>query len=197
MTRIYLCRHGETEYNRKHVLQGQKDVELNERGDEQAEKLAERLEEKDIDAVYSSDLKRASRTAEKIAEKTGAPHIEDERLRERSYGDFEGRHRSSRYEQIEEADELDEWKPEGGEDVHDVRARASELLDEIESDYPDGEIVMVAHGWVNRALLTYLLGADEGRSHSIKQANTAVNVLEKEDYRGWRLHRVNDISHLQ
>ncbi len=197
MTRLYLCRHGETDHNRKRILQGQKDVELNERGEKQAERLAERFRDEDIDAVYSSDLKRASRTAEKVAEKTGASHFEDERLRERSYGDLEGEPHTARYEQIDGADELDDWKPEGGEDVHDVRERAAELLEEIEKDHPEGKVVVVAHGWVNRALLTHLLDAEEGRAHSIKQDNTAVNVLEKEEYRGWRLHRVNDASHLE
>ncbi|MFB6147439.1 MAG: histidine phosphatase family protein [Candidatus Nanohaloarchaea archaeon] len=197
MTRLFLCRHGETDHNREEILQGQKNTELNETGEKQAENLAGRFAGMDIDAVYSSDLERASQTAEKVARETGAPHREDERLRERSYGRFEGRPISTRYEAIEHGDELDEWEPEGGETVGEVRDRVSELLDEIESGYPEGVVVVVAHGWTNRALLTDVLGAEDGRAHSIRQDNTTVNELEKEDFRGWRVNSINDTSHLE
>lgn len=197
MTKIYLCRHGETDHNRNGVLQGQKDTELNERGERQAEKLAERLAEKDLDAVYSSDLDRASSTAERVAERADAPHIEDERLRERSYGVFEGSDHGERKRQVDEPDDLDGWKPEGGETLDEVRERASDALTDIEQEYPGGTVVIVAHGWTNRALLTDMMGAEDGRAHSIKQGNTTVNELEKDDYRGWRVHSINDTSHLQ
>ncbi|MFB6213906.1 MAG: histidine phosphatase family protein [Candidatus Nanohaloarchaea archaeon] len=196
MTEIYLCRHGETDHNREGVLQGQKDTELNETGEEQAGKLADRLANLELDAVYSSDLQRAYMTAERIAEAAGVPHIDDVKLRERSYGDFQGKGHDARYEEIGAADELDDWKPEGGESVHDVRERASEVLEQIESEHPDGRVAVVAHGWTNRALLTEMLDAQNARAHSIKQDNTAVNVLRKEAYRGWRIVKLNDTSHL-
>lgn len=178
------------------MLQGQQEVGLNEKGERQAEKLAKRFEDEDVDAVYSSDLERASRTAEKVAAETGAPHIETEKLRERAYGDFPGKYREDRRSEIDEADELDDWRPEGGENVHDVRERASQVLDEVEQEYTDGTVIIVGHGWVNRSLITDILDAQDGRAHSIIQDNTGVHELRKDDYRGWRIVKLNDTSHI-
>ena len=67
MTEIILARHGETEWNVEEVFRGRIDIELNETGMKQAELLAEYLRDVEIDAIYSSPLKRALKTAEIIA----------------------------------------------------------------------------------------------------------------------------------
>lgn len=197
MTRLILVRHGETDSKKNGVLRGREDIELNEEGEEQAEKLAERIsDEEDVDTVYSSDLKRASKTAEKISEAADSLHIEREELRERDWGEFGGRDPEDRREVLENGDDLDKWVPEKGENLDDIRRRVRPLIEEIEEKHPSDTVVVAAHAWVNRAVMMELLDAD-GRGHSIKQGNTAVNVLEKEGFRGWRIVKVNDTRHLE
>ena len=194
--RIYLCRHGETDHNKKGILQGQIDAELNERGIKQARKLAGRFEGKEFSKIYSSDLSRAARTAGEISKVLGVEHEKDKRLRERTYGAFEGLEHERRYEEIEEADDLDDWNPEDGETVHDVRERSMAFIEELVNTHEGEEIVVIAHGWVNRAIITGILEAPDARAHSIWQDNTCVNVLRLDEYRGWRLRKLNDTSHL-
>jgi broad specificity phosphatase PhoE len=86
VTRIHLVRHGETEWNRELRWQGHSDPPLNERGRDQARSLAAALARRPFTAVYSSDLRRASETAEIVAAPLGlAVHV-DSRLREIDVG---------------------------------------------------------------------------------------------------------------
>lgn len=87
---IYLTRHGETEWNVKKLIQGQKDIPLNEKGIKQAGKLSEKLKKIKFDAIYSSDLKRATETARIIAGKRKLKIIESKELRERYFGKYQG-----------------------------------------------------------------------------------------------------------
>lgn len=196
MTRVLLARHGETDHNRDRLLQGSTDIELNETGLEQAQALAERLADEDISAVYSSDLSRARRTAEQVAALHDLEPRTFSELRERSYGELEGEPHDARYDEIDHADELDTFRPEGGEHADDVKRRAFPVVDSLREEHPDETVVVVAHGWTNRALIMAALGADSGYGHRIKQGNTCLNELQYEDYRGWRLVRVNDTAHL-
>ncbi|MDY6770115.1 MAG: histidine phosphatase family protein [Candidatus Nanohaloarchaea archaeon] len=196
MTRILLARHGETDHNRDEILQGHTDVDLNEAGREQARRLAEHLAEEDVAAVYTSDLARARKTAEIVGVEHGLEPESLQALRERTYGELEGEPRDTRRDHIDHPDELDELKPDGGEDVDDVRGRVRPVINDIRREHGGDTVVLVGHGWVNRAILTAALGADSGRAHAIRQSNACVNELEYEDYRGWRINRVNDTSHL-
>ena len=90
MTKIYLVRHGATDWNVNKRAQGQADVPMNTLGYEQSEGSAERLESEDIGAVYASDLQRASETAKAIARRHGLEVRLDERLREIDQGDWTG-----------------------------------------------------------------------------------------------------------
>lgn len=87
---IYLTRHGETEWNVKKLIQGQKDIPLNEKGRNQAKKLSEKLKRVKFDAIYSSDLKRATETAKIIVGKRKLRIIESKALRERYFGKYQG-----------------------------------------------------------------------------------------------------------
>src|SRR5476649_965924 len=87
---ITLIRHGETTWNAERRVQGQLESPLSERGVQQAEALAQRMQFEKFDALYASDLARAYATAEKIAALTGGRIHSDQRLRERHYGVFQG-----------------------------------------------------------------------------------------------------------
>lgn len=85
-----LVRHGETNHNIGDLISGQQDVKLNETGVRQAKRLANRMDDWDIDACFSSDLERTYRTVERVAEGHGLDiHISKD-LRERAFGEFEG-----------------------------------------------------------------------------------------------------------
>ncbi len=89
-TEILFLRHGESLGNSLKIMAGQVDVDLSERGWQQAEAAAEFLAGQGIEVIYSSDLKRAYNTASAVAEKIGLPIIKSEKLREVFLGDFEG-----------------------------------------------------------------------------------------------------------
>ena len=89
-TELILVRHGETEWNREHRMQGHRDSPLSETGWAQARRLGGRLKDETFGALYSSDLGRARNTAQSVADATGHEIIVDARLRERHFGVFEG-----------------------------------------------------------------------------------------------------------
>lgn len=197
MTRVYLVRHGQTDYNENGIIQGQLDTELNETGEQQALALSERLQEENIDAIYSSTLQRAKNTAELIA----GPHSVEirplEDLKDRSYGELEGEPKEKREEVIrKEGTPWHAWRPEDGEHLEAVRKRAVPALDAIRKHHGDETVVVVAHGNVNKSVLASLIGADPGHGHTLTQDNACLNELEHEEYRGWRVRTVNDTQHL-
>ena len=87
---IYLIRHGETDYNKSRRIQGQCDIELNNCGRELAKITAQALKDVPFDLVFTSPLKRAKETAEIIVGDRQIPVIEDVRIREISFGEYEG-----------------------------------------------------------------------------------------------------------
>ena len=88
--KFYLVRHGQTDYNVKHIVQGWSDVPLNSVGKEQAVQVALMMCDYHVDAVFASDLLRAKQTAEPIAAKLGLPVTYSWLLRERYFGALEG-----------------------------------------------------------------------------------------------------------
>ncbi len=88
--RFFFLRHGETEYNRRHIVQGWADIPLNFTGEQQAHKAAEVVKGAGISHIITSPLGRARRTAEIVSAAAGVPiHGLDERLREKSFGEYE------------------------------------------------------------------------------------------------------------
>ena len=90
-TRVFLVRHGETEWNAQRRIQGHTDTALSARGVAQAECVAGRLADEPVAAVYSSDLRRAFQTAEAIASRHGLRVVPEVGLREVSFGEWEGK----------------------------------------------------------------------------------------------------------
>ena len=88
---IYVIRHGQTDYNVRKLFQGQMDINLNEVGKKQAEETAKKFEGVKIDNIISSPLSRAYETAQYISEVTKTPIEIEEGLKERSFGQMEGK----------------------------------------------------------------------------------------------------------
>lgn len=160
MAKLWLIRHGQTDWNLERRYQGQTDIPLNATGIAQAERLADRLHATLSEngtfpqAVYSSDLQRASRTAAIIAERLGLPLRFDRRLREICQGEWEGKSLDQvAQEYAEQAAESwnnpVESRAPGGESVAEVAARMAQAADEIcrslQGSQPIQAIV-VSHG---------------------------------------------------
>jgi broad specificity phosphatase PhoE len=147
VTTILLARHGETDWNRQLRFQGHADQQLNETGRAQAEELAARLRNESIAAVYASDLRRASETAEIVAASMKLAVVVDPRLREIDVGSWQGRTR----------DELDGagWD---GESYEGHRLRVVAALRSIAQAHPGDCVLVVAHGGTLRRVQEAALG---------------------------------------
>jgi broad specificity phosphatase PhoE len=153
---ITVVRHGETEWNERRIIQGHTNSSLNETGREQARALAESLRELGFDQIVTSDLDRAQETALIIGEVLGLTPQTDPLLRERSFGEFEGRPAddlSSDLTGIEESVYVDpDARPPGGESFRDVVARAQLFLERVAVEWPEGRLLVITHGGMVQAL---------------------------------------------
>lgn len=158
--KLYLVRHGQTDYNIKHAPQGVIDIPLNETGKAQARELSQRIKPINFDAYYVSPLKRARQTAEII---TGgqAQFQVDELLRERSFGDVEGK--IVNWEEIGDIYDLElDIKSHDIEPISHLIARTRQFLDQLKAQHlADAKILIVAHGALLRALHYNILGAND------------------------------------
>lgn len=149
--RLWLVRHGQTDWNLAGRFQGHADSMLNDRGLEQARALALRLSGQPLAALYSSDLARARQTAVQVAEDVGLTLRLDPRLREVHHGAWDGLLR-----QEIEARYPDHWRerrkaphlfrPPGGETVLELASRVHAALDDIATAHAGGEVLVVSHG---------------------------------------------------
>ncbi|MCL1886436.1 MAG: histidine phosphatase family protein [Betaproteobacteria bacterium] len=153
-TEILIIRHGQTEWNVTKRLQGHTDIPLNEKGMEQALVLAQTLQKEKLDAVFSSDLQRARKTAEEIAKWHNLPVQVDMAFRERSYGAFEGLSREEikiRYPESHAAwyaADPDHVFPPGDRPAESIRSfhnRAMESIYGIAGQFTGKKIVLIAH----------------------------------------------------
>ncbi|TNC18532.1 histidine phosphatase family protein [Georgenia sp. 311] len=192
---IVLWRHGQTAYNAEARLQGQSDIELNETGVAQARAAAASLAELGPTRIISSDLSRAMRTAQELGERCGVPVEPEPRLRERSFGVWEG----LTHAEIEGGwpDAFRAWRqgrePEGiGADTRrEVGERvAAALLEAAAGLGEDGVLVAVAHGAAITLGLSELLGLDPGEWFGLGGLdNCAWAIVQPDPGRrpGWRL----------
>jgi len=200
-TTVLLVRHGETEWNVQHRIQGQGDSALTEAGERQAELLGDRLAGTHIDAVYSSDLTRALRTAEAIAERHALRPILDRGLRERGFGRWEGLTLDQAREDDAEAldmwqNDLENFRPPGAESSNDMRRRACDALQRILADCPGKRIVIVSHSGPVRQMLAATLEMPGQESRRLRIANASITTLQAGPER-ITLVTFNDTCHLE
>ena len=167
MTTLLLVRHGETDWNRDGRWQGHSDTHLNDLGREQARRLAGEL--RDVDVVYSSDLARAKETAEILAGELGLPVRLDARLRERSFGAWEGMTAAEIEAAFAEAH--GRWLAGEGAGADDAEAfdafgaRVTSFLGDVLERHPDETVLVVAHGGSIRVVHALASGLDYVRDH--------------------------------
>ena len=200
MAKLILARHGETVWNVEKIYRGRTDVNLDEVGTKQAELLGKYLGNWELEAIYSSPLKRALDTANIIArcQKVGV-HVA-EGLIDFDYGEWQ----SLSEQEVKRLYPTlhNEWlnnphkvKMPGGESLEDVRRRAIKVVDDVLSKY-QGSVVLVSHRVVNKVLICSLLGLDNSHFWNIKQDVCGITIFNYADGR-FVLTRHNDTSHLR
>jgi probable phosphoglycerate mutase len=169
MTTLLLARHGETDWNRELRIQGSSDIALNELGRRQAQFLARELTDVELDAIYASDLSRAHATAAAVASTHGLEVRVDARLRERSFGSWEGLTR-------EDISAFPPGSRHDGESDDEVRERVLAAVHEIAVAHPGEQVLIVSHGGALNTLWHHALGVRVER-----WANCAVYKLAIRD----------------
>jgi broad specificity phosphatase PhoE len=163
VTTVHLARHGETDWNAAGRWQGHADRPLTALGRRQALELAERLASVPLDAIYSSDLRRARETAEPAADRHGLEVRTLVALREVDVGSWAGLSRAEVAERFPEA--FARWRGgdhgwEDGETYEAMTARVVEAVFEIARVHAGREVLVVAHGGPIRALHAVALGLE-------------------------------------
>lgn len=200
-TIIYLIRHGETDWNKERRFQGQKDILLNNFGRLQTEKLANRLyEEKlNIDAIYSSDLKRAIETAEIIGKKFNYAVETNPGLRERSFGIIEG--------QL-----LEDWEKQYPdfnfysmnidpsfriEEFDLFKSRVYTTILELSKRNINKNIIVVSHGAAINAFLQKISNGQLG-SGKTRISNTSKTTIRYNHTKSfWEIIDIGNASHME
>jgi alpha-ribazole phosphatase len=181
--RIYLIRHGETANAGQVCFNGHFDVDVSPAGMKQFRSISESLKEFSIKTVYSSDLKRTRICAEIVSEPHGLNPIPFPELRELSFGEWEGMSVSEVNEKYpnqlnERLKNIETFSVEGGETFLQLQERVIPKFNEIVAGHPHDDIVIVAHGGVNRIILGHVLGIPMANIFRIQQEYGAINVLQ-------------------
>lgn len=200
--RLYLVRHGESEWNRSCRYSGQRDIPLSQRGRDQARRLAYRLAAEELDAIYASPLQRARETASIIADERKMPVILDAGLQEIDHGAWQGMTTSEVALQFPSEYALWQLRPHvvtmpRGEALSHVVHRVQDLLGRLDVQQRQGNLVLCSHDAILRVLVLTCL--EMGLQHFWKLCfeNACLSMLERQDQSGrWRLVYLNDTSHL-
>ena len=200
VTRLFVVRHGETAWNVDQRVQGQLDVPLNANGRRQAARLVQALAGEGIEAIYSSDLLRASETAAALAHAIGLPLQTDPGLRERAFGHFEG----ATFTEIEQRwpDDAKRWRrrdpdfaPGGGEVLRAFYARSVETATRLAGRHPGQTVALVAHGGVLDCLYRAAVHIDLQAPRTWQLGNASINRLLYTE-QGLAMVGWNDNGHL-
>jgi len=201
VTRVLAIRHGETDWNVATRIQGLTDIPLNERGRQQAARLAQALADETLHAVYTSNLQRARDTAAALAQACGAPLLEDTELRERHFGDFEG----ATFEEIAQRwpEDALRWRrrepdfgPTGGESLQTFFDRSVAAAHRLAAAHAGQTIALVAHGGVLDCLYRAATRLELQAPRTWQVGNATVNRLLWTP-EGFTLVGWNDDAHLQ
>ncbi|MBV8327371.1 2,3-bisphosphoglycerate-dependent phosphoglycerate mutase [Chryseobacterium sp.] len=192
MTKLFLVRHGQSQWNLENRFTGWKDIDLTDLGREEARNAGISLRGEQIDIAFTSTLIRAQHTLDIILEQIGEPNIpviKDKALNERSYGDLEGLNKAETAKQYGD-EQVHIWRrsydvaPPGGESLKDTYDRVIPYFEEkINPLLKDGEnILIVAHGNSLRALVMYLehLSPEEILQKEIATGDPLIYTYERQ-----------------
>jgi broad specificity phosphatase PhoE len=199
--RLFLVRHGETEYNRRGLALGRADIPLNETGRHQAVRLRKALCEVPFTAVYSSPLGRAVDTATTIATEHGKEVQLDEGLIEMDIGEVEGlafpelRVKFPALAQNWGGADGPTFRMPGGERLVDVQGRAVDAIEGLAAHHQDETICAVTHNFVILSFLSSVLGIELAQFRRLRHGVAAIAEVDFRPGRS-RVVRLNDVCHL-
>ncbi len=201
MARIFLIRHGQTQWNREERFRGRADLALTELGLKQAQAAAGRLVGAGVSQVYSSPLRRALETAHIIGQRLGVPVQPLEELVDIDFGSWQGLSPQEAKERDSELYHLWSVSPHqvkfpGGESLEDVRQRVSQALEKVLAEHPQETVILVSHMVACRVMICAVLGIDNSHFWQIGQDVCAVNIFETRR-NGLVLRLLNDTCHLR
>ncbi|MDD8049690.1 MAG: histidine phosphatase family protein [Thomasclavelia sp.] len=174
--KLYVIRHGETKYNIQNRICGITDLELTDKGKQQALNASKHFENIKIDRIYVSPLKRAQETAAIINKVTNTDIEVDNRLREINYGTFEGKKGTNRsFNHVKK--NLGMNYPEG-ESFLNVTTRVYTLIEELINSHPNETILLVCHGGIMRVIETYFTDMTNKEIYKYAAKNCQINTYE-------------------
>lgn len=189
LTTLYLIRHGVTEANLEHLMQGSSDQDLCEMGKAELPYLTEHFRDIPVDAVYASHLKRAKQTAKAVADAVNLPILIKEDLRERDAGEYEGWPVHKLIEMTGIQGHMGgPLHPAGfdfptAEPVREVYARVGRVLSEILDENRGKSVVIVSHGMTLQMALAWLMQVDieEYCSHPLRNSSVTKALIDEDN----------------
>lgn len=201
MSKLYLVRHGESEWNILNKVQGQSNVSLTNKGKQQAMKIGKRLKHENINLIFSSDLKRAIQTANIIGEFTKLEVISLEELREIRFGVWEGLTTKEIMEKY--INEHTIWMTEPhnlslpeAERLIELQERLLKAVSDLVRKDKNKNILIVSHGASIKTLILGILGIDLSFYNKLTIGNASLSIIEYRDYSPV-LKVLNDTCHLK
>ena len=206
MTEIWVIRHGETPWNVVRRVQGWEDIPLNEKGIEQAQALGKHLAQLNtqgerVDAIYTSDLKRAHHTASILAEALALPLNIEQGVRERHFGVLQGLIYGEMEQHAPEAAKV--WRSRdpdaelpGGESLGFFHQRVVNAINSIAARHPDQRVMVVSHGGAMDIIWRQASQVSLRVPREAPLLNASINRLSVSD-EGWKLIHWGDVRHLE
>ena len=200
MARIFLVRHGQTAWNKELIFRGRKDLPLSDFGLMQADAVGRALAPEPVSAIFASPMDRAVRTIAPLAEARGLSVRPIDGLIDAHFGRWEGK----TIPEVKESDPdlFARWESDpysvsfpDGEGFADVARRATDAVRRLAGDAGDTTIAVCAHRFIDKVVLTSLLGIVETGFWRIKQDTACINVLTIDGDR-IVIERLNDTHHL-
>ncbi|AKL95400.1 fructose-2,6-bisphosphatase [Clostridium aceticum] len=201
MKKLYIVRHGETNWNLLGKTQGIQDSELTKKGLIQAHLLADRLLKENIEIIYTSYLNRAKSTAMIIKSQLKVPCYYEEGLNEMNFGKWEG----LTHEEILQSypKEFKKWRnfpqeasiPEG-EDLKFAQKRIVKFVEKLLITTEKNRILLISHSTIIKLLLLHVLNMDLSNYYRLKQDNCSINIIDYREY-GPVLLQYNDTCHIK
>ena len=200
--KIYLIRHGQTDWNLEGKIQGRHDVSLNKTGLKQAELLAMGMDKRPVVQIFSSRQKRALETAQAVGRRQHVAVTVIDGLEEVEFGEWEGK----TWDEIsrEYPEEFKVWctepaeiVPPGGESRPQIYRRIGNALKEI-LRRSRGDIAIVSHGAALAYMVSLMLEKELGDHDEIIVKNASISTVEYDRETGkFHMAEANDVSHLK
>jgi len=200
--KLYIVRHGETNHNKKKIIQGHFDVKLNKNGIKQAKRLAKRLSIINFDYAYSSDLLRVKRTTEEIMKFQNCPVKYMKALRERNLGIFNNQPIKKYYKYLDEhklIGKIHYRLPGGGESYCAMQKRIINFIDKIYKKHKGKTILLSTHGGLKKVFMMYLnnILLENLVKYPTRFNNAGLSIVQFHKGKKHKIKLENCIKHLE